>query len=164
MATVYSDNLARTRAGRNNPANFQAGKVRIQVWDFASLPVGNIGDVLVCFKLEKDERLILGREFHSALGGTATGAYGTYLVGTDGVTLGAVDDIDRFLAATTHVAAGQNNIADLQALGIGINSTAVAQGVLYDNQSVDVLVCCTNAGSAFATAGRITGWALVVKD
>ncbi len=164
MATVYSDYIARIRAGRNIPANLQAGKVRIQTWDFASLPAGNIGDVLVCFKLEKDERVIFGKEFHTAMGGTATGSYGTYFVGNDGVSLGAVDSAARFLAATSFVAAGQTLLADLQALGIGIGGGA--GGVLFDAGSAgtDLFVVCVNAASAFATAGRITGWALVVKD
>ena len=164
MATVYSDYLTRNRAGRLVAANLSAGKVRIETWDFASLPAGNIGDVLVCFKLYRDERLVYGKEFHTAMGGTATGAYGTYFVGTDGVSLGAVDSAARFLAATSFVAAGQTLLADLQALGIGIGGGA--GGVLFDSglAGTDLFVTCLNAASAFATAGRITGWALVVRD
>lgn len=174
MATVFSDQLTKVRAGRNLPPNQNAGKVRIAVWDFASLPVGNLGDVLVCFKLEKDERVILGREFHSALSsgaGTATGSYGTHSVGVDGVSLGAADSAARFLAATSFEAAGQNGLADLQALGIGLDGGA--GGVLFasnGNAAVaagtgqDFFVTITNSGEAFATAGRISGWALVVKD
>lgn len=171
MATIYSDFVTRQRAGRLLPSNLVGGKVRIATWDFASLPAGNIGDVLVCFKLFKDERFVFGKEFHSAMGGSATGAYGTYSVGTDGLTLGAVDSSGRFLAAITFVAAGQNDLGATQALGIGIGGTA--GGVLFDapgsaapatNTGQDFFVCCLNASSAFATAGRITGWALIVKD
>lgn len=174
MATVFSDQLTTQRNGRNINSNLMGGKIRIAVWDFASLPAGNLADVLVCFKLEKDERLILGREFHSALSsgaGTATGSYGTHSVGADGQSLGAVDSAARFLAATSWEAAGQNFIADLQALGIGIGGGA--GGVLFapsGNAAVaagtgqDFWVTITNSGEAFATAGRISGWALVVKD
>lgn len=171
MATLYSDQVTRTRAGRNLPANLDAGKCRIAVWDFASLPAGNVGDVLTCFKLYKDERFIFGKEFHSAQGGSATGAYGTYVASADGQSLGAVDLVGRFLAAITFVAAGQNDLGSTQALGIGIGGAA--GGVLFDapgsaspgtGTGQDFWVACTNASSAFATSGRITGYAIVVKD
>src|SRR5258705_6291675 len=165
MATIYSDQLTRSRAGRLNPANQQAGKVRIQMWDFATIPAGNIADVYVLFKLEKDERVILGREFHTALssgGATATGSIGTYFVGADGLTLGAVDSAARFLAAITMDAAGQNFFGDLQALLPGIRGGAGC--VLYDNPPVDTFVVIVNSVEAFAAAGRLTGWALITKD
>src|SRR5262245_19281967 len=161
MATVYSDQMARVRAGRNIPANLWDGKVRIAVFDFASLPAGNLGDILVLFKLEKDERLIFGKMFNSALGTSATAAVGTYSVGTDGITLGAVDLAGRFLAATSVTAAGQNDLGATQSLGIGIGGSA--GGVLFDSvgnaavgtgRGQDFFVCITNAGDAFKTAGR----------
>ena len=102
MATVYSDGLTMVRAGRKVAPNVLGGKARVIEWDFATLPVGNIGDVLVCGKIKKGERVLAGSEFHSALtsgGATATGAYGTYAVGADSKTLGALVDVDAFLAA-----------------------------------------------------------------
>lgn len=161
MATIYSDQMVKIRAGRSLNPTDSAGKLRIEVWDFASLAAGTLADVLVCFKLYKDERILFGREFHSALtsgAGTATGSYGTYAVGTDGITLGAVDDVDRYLTPTSFEAAGQNDIASLQAAPQGVGT-----GPLHVAAS-DLFVCCTNTGEAFATAGRISGYAVIVKD
>ena len=100
MATVYSDQFTKIRNSRLLQSNEADGKVRTLRWDFASLPAGNIGDILVCGRLPKGARVLLGREAHSALtsgGGTATGAYGIYAcAGATGLDLGAVIDVDRF--------------------------------------------------------------------
>ena len=163
MATIYSDQLTRVRSGRNLKANEMAGKTRVINWDFASLPAGNIGDVLVCGRIRAYERVIQGREFHSAMGGSATGAYSTYAIGVDGMTLGAVITANKYLSAITFVAAGQNELASTLAQNALVEevNTGVATG---SGLTPDVFLCCVNAGSAFATAGRITGYLLVVAD
>jgi hypothetical protein len=155
MATIYSDGFTKVRAGRNLNSNEWGGKARILMWDFASLPAGNIGDVLVCGKIRKDERVLFGIEFHSAHTG-ASGSYGTYAVLSDGISLGAADSAARFLAATSFNAAGQNNIAATQSLTIGT-------GVLFPAPS-DLFLVCVNSVAAFTTAGRISGWVLLLGD
>ncbi len=155
MATLYSDAITNWRAGRRQQPNVFHGKTRVIYWDFASLPAGNVGDVLVCGKIRKGERAIIGREAHSALtsgGSTATGSYGTYSVAADGQSLGAVDDADRFLVASSFEAAGGNFLADTIAHFHGYEATA------------DFWLCCVNSVEAFATAGRVTGSLLVVGD
>jgi hypothetical protein len=163
MATVYSDQLTRQRLGRNLKANEWAGKVRPVVWTFASLPAGNIGDVLVCGRIRNGERVMQGREFHSAMGGTATGAYSTYAIGVDGNSLGAVITAGKYLAAITFVSAGQNEIVSTIAQNAlveeGNTSNPVGSGLTND-----VFLCCVNAGSAFATAGVVQGYVLLVGD
>jgi hypothetical protein len=151
MATLYSDGITIARLGRRTQPNQQRGKSDTLAWIFASLPAGNIGDLLVCAKLFKGDRVISGREQHSAMGGTATGAYGTYAVAADGITLGAVDSGARFLAATSHVAAGTTVIAD-----------TIALGAMFEAPT-DLYVVCTNAASAFATAGVIQGHIVVLR-
>jgi hypothetical protein len=148
MATIYSDQLVNWRAGRRQQANVFQGKHRVIFWDFASLPAGNIADVLVCGKIRKGERVMMGREAHSALSsgaGTATASYGTYAILADGQSLGAADDNDRFLVATSFEAAGATLIADSIAHFLGFEAT------------VDVFLVCVNSVEAFATAGRVTG-------
>ncbi|MGH6782818.1 MAG: hypothetical protein ACREB5_12025 [Sphingomonadaceae bacterium] len=152
MATIYSDGFTKVRAGRELQANEARGKARLLQWDFASLPVGAIGDVLVCGILPARARIIQGREFHSAMGGTATGAYSTFGIASDGLTLGAIITAGKYLAAITFVAAGQNEIA-----------STLAQNALVE-ESTDVLLCCVNASTAFATAGRVAGYVLYVQD
>ena len=154
-ATLYGDEFTIVRAGRRVAPNVFGGKPRLLKWDFASLPAGAIADVLVCGKIYKGDRVISGREAHSALtsgAGVATGAYGTYLVLADGLSLGAVDDVDRFLVATSFEAAGSTVLADTIAHFTNFEAT------------VDLLLCCTNTVEAFATAGRVTGHLLVVRD
>ena len=153
MATLFSDELTRLRAGRNYKSNEMGGKVRILKWDFASLPAGNIGDILCCGILRKDERVLLGREFHSAMGGTATGAYSTFTLSADKTNIGAIITAGKYLAAVTFVAAGQNFIA-----------STLAENALAEESSADVMLCCVNASTAFATAGRVAGFLLLVAD
>ena len=152
MATVYSDGFTKVRAGRLIQSNETRGKVRTLNWDFASLPAGNIADVLVCGILPKGARVLQGREFHSAMGGSATGAYGVYAIDTDGLSLGTVVDDDKFLTATSFVAAGQTDIANTLAL------------FAISEQAADYFVTVLNASSAFATAGRIAGWLNFILD
>jgi hypothetical protein len=161
MATVYSDGFTKIRAGRNLKANELEGKLRVFQWNFAALPAGNIGDVLVCCRLPKDLRVLFGTEFHSAMGGTATGAYSTFALGADGVSLGAIITAGKYLAATSFVAAGNTALASTLAL-----SAMVEEGVTPTviGSQVDVLLCCVNAASAFATAGQITGFLIGVSD
>lgn len=152
MATLFSDGWTKIRAGRNLQANEWYGKGRIIQWDFASLPAGNIGDVLVCGKIRANERVVQGREFHSAMGGSATGAYSTFTPSSDGLGIGAIITAGKYLAAITFVAAGQNELANTLAL----NAMAV--------EANDVFLCCVNASSAFATAGRVAGYLIIVGD
>lgn len=152
-ATVYSDELTAWRAGRRQQPNIF--NKRFRGWTFASLPAGNIGDVLVCAFLRKGERVLIGNETHSALSsgaGTATGSYGTYFVDADGQSLGAVDDADRFLAATSMEAAGNTLLATTQALFCMWEATA------------DFFIVCVNSVEAFATAGVVKGFLIVGKD
>jgi len=131
------------------------GKFRVIHWLFAALPAGNIGDILVCGKLRKGDRVLGGREVHSALtsgGGTCTNSYGTYAVDADGQSVGAVNDVDRFLVATSFEAAGGNFLADTIAHFYGYVATA------------DFYVCCTNSVEANATAGVVSGHLAVVND
>lgn len=156
MATVYSDQLVNlnTNARRQHATVWQ-GKRRALVWNFASLPAGNIADVLVLCKIRKGERVLGGNEAHGALssgGGTATGSIGTYAIDADGRTLGALEDVDRFLEAITMDAAGANAIANTIARFTNYIATA------------DFYVCCLNSVEAFATAGAITGSLEVVGD
>ena len=153
MANFFSDEFTRIRAGRNLQANEMQGKVRVLKWNFASLAASGIGDTFVCGKIRKNERVLQGREFHSAMGGTATGAYSTFAVGADGVSLGAIITAGKYLAAITFVAAGQNEIA-----------STLAQNALVEESAADVLLVCVNASTAFATAGRIAGYLLLVGD
>lgn len=152
MATVYSDGFALARSGRKAAPSVDGSRGQVLRWDFASLPAGNIGDILVCGILRKGSVVLDGFEFHSAMGGTATGAYGTYAIGPDGQSLGAVITVAKFLAATSHVAAGQNALVGTLALGALVEETA------------DVFLCITNAASAFATAGRLAGFLRYLRD
>ena len=160
MATLFSDQLTKVRAGRNLKANEWEGKLRIFMWNFASLPAGNIGDVLVCARIPKDFRAVQGREFHSAMGGTATGAYSTFAIANDGIGLGAIITAGKYLAAITFVAAGQNEIASTLAQ----NALAEESAVPVTGLTGDVYLCCVNASTAFATAGQVTGYLIGVGD
>jgi hypothetical protein len=156
LATVYSDDLVQlnTNARRRHSTTWQ-GKRRALVWNFAALPAGNIADILVLVKIRKGERVLGGWEAHSALssaGGTATGSIGTYSIDADGRTLGALEDVDRFLEAITMDAAGSNAIANTIARYINYIATA------------DFYVCCLNSVEAFATAGVLSGSLEIVGD
>jgi hypothetical protein len=154
MATVYSDEFTKVRAGRRLQANETQGKFRILKWDFASLPAGNIGDVLVCGIIHARERVVLGRLFFTAQGGTSTAAVGNYAIASDGLTLGAVIASGKYLAAASTVNAST--------VGLEMVDTTVA--LAMPEETADVFICITNAGSAFATAGRINGFLLIVGD
>jgi hypothetical protein len=148
MATVYGDDWTKVRAGRRFNPNSAGGRQRALYWEFASLPAGNIGDVLVCGKMYKGERFVGGLERHSALssgGGAATGAVGTYAVADDGITLGAIIDVDEYLAAADWDAAAGSVLGATVALSFGLVSTA------------DQFLCITNTTEAFATAGISMG-------
>jgi len=151
VANFYSDQFTRVRAGRRVQANEDRGIIQALHWNFASLAASNIGDVFVCGIIPKGSRVVGGLECHSAMGGTATGAYGTHTIASDGVTYGAVDSAARFLAATSHVAAGSNPLANTIALAYGFETT------------VDVFLAITNAASAFATAGQLTGYLQYIR-
>jgi hypothetical protein len=150
MATIYSDTWTLARAGRRDKPNASNAKESVLLWDFASLPVGNIGDVLVCGKLYKGDRVVGGNEAHGAHTG-ASGSYGTYLVDADGITLGASDSAARFLAATSMNGAGNTALAPTIALGFMYEATA------------DLFLVCVNSVAALATAGRVTGKLNVVR-
>ena len=155
MATVYSDGLTLVRAGKKVAPNVLGGKLRVIEWNFASLPAGNIGDVLVCGKIRKGERVLSGTEYHSALtsgGAQATGAYGTYAVNPDGMTLGAAVTTGLYLAAASFEAAGQTGLALTLALGA------------LGEAAADLFICLTNTTEAFATAGNVAGYLVVVGD
>ena len=148
MATVYGDHWTLARAGRRFNPNAQGGRQRALYWEFLSLPAGNVGDVLVCGKMFKGERFVGGLERHSALaatGGPCEGAYGTYAVATDGITLGAVIDADEYIASADWDAAGGAALGATVALSFGLVCTA------------DQFLCCTNAVGVFATAGIVMG-------
>lgn len=161
MANVYSDEWTKVRAGRRVAPYVYGGKPRIIKWDFASLAANTVGDIFVCGKIYKGDMVIRGRTFFSALtsaGGTASGSYGAYTVQNDGLTPLAASDVDRYLAATSMESAGQAELATLQGStqGVGTGPLHVA--------AADLLLVCVNSGEAFATAGRLSGWLLVVRD
>jgi len=148
MATVYGDHFTLVRSGRLFNPNAQGGRQRALYWEFLSLPAGNVGDVLVCGKMYKGERFVGGLERHSALaaaGGPAEGAYGTYAVADDGITLGAVIDADEYIASADWDAAAGSVLGATVALSFGLVCTA------------DQFLCCTNAVGVFATAGIVMG-------
>jgi hypothetical protein len=174
MATIYSSEMTLLRQNRPVPSTRYGGKLRSICWDFPSLPAGNVGDVLVCGVLRQHERVLIGREYHSALssgGGTATGSYGSYRASgyhaTGQPELGAVDDVDRFLAATSFEAAGQNFIADQQAApqGVGVGPMFDVPALSHTaSQGNYLFLCLTNSVEAFATGGRVSGFVIVVGD
>jgi hypothetical protein len=153
-ATVYSDAFTIVRAGRKVAPNIFGGSLRTLFWNFASLPAGNVADVLVCGKLYKGDRVLGGNECHGALtsgGSTATGSYGTYAVLADGISLGAVVTAAKFLAASSMEAAGNNALAPTIALGFGYEATD------------DLFLVAVNSVEAFATAGQVTGHLLITR-
>lgn len=148
MATVYSDDWVKVRAGRRVAPNVYGSAMRTLFWNFASLAAGNIADVLVCGRINKGDRILGGNECHGALtsgGSTATLSYGTYAILADGISLGAVDSAAKFLAATSVEAAGNTALATTIALGFGYEATA------------DLFLVAVNATEALATAGQVTG-------
>jgi len=158
---VYSDEWTKIRAGRHVAPYIYGGKARVLKWDFASLAAGALGDILVCGKIRQGDMIVMGREFHSALSAdtaASTGSYGTYTIQADGLTPLAVDDVDRYLTATDLDVAGENALASLQASpqGVGTGPLHVA--------TADLLLALTNSVEVFATAGRVSGWMLVVRD
>ena len=153
MATFFSDEFTRFRAGRNYRSNELQGKLRVLKWDFASLAASTLADIFMCGIIRKDERVLFGREFHSAMGGTATGAYSTFALSADRTNIGAIITAGKYLAATSFVAAGQTDLANTLTLN-----------ALAEETSADVALCCVNAGSAMATAGRIAGFLVLVAD
>ena len=147
-ATVYSDGLAKARAARRTKPSDHYGIGAVLSWTFAALPAGNIADVLVGAKLYKGDKVFTGWETHSALssgGGVATGSVGVHAILADGMSLGALVDVDRFLAATDWDAAGGAVLASTQALFYGYEPTA------------DQFVTITNSVEAFATSGVVKG-------
>lgn len=155
MATVFSDQLAKVRAGRNLNPSDRHGKVRIAEWEFASLPAGNIGDILPLFRLQANERVLLGSMVHSAAG-AGTFDIGTYEVGPNG-DLGAVEDQDRFAIALVAATATVEPFPE----AAGTEVTAGAGRYVAPR---DMYVAITNIGTAFTTAARFSGYALVVGD
>lgn len=154
--TIYSDGWTKVRAGRKVGPNEMGGSLRHIFWNFASLPAGATADILVCGKIYKGDRVLGGAECHSALDSTevaATGAYGTYAVLADGLSLGAVITAAKFLAATDWDAANTVLVplAPTILLGYGFEATA------------DVFLCVTNSVGKFVAAGQITGHMLVAK-
>ncbi len=153
-ATVYSDSWTKVRAGRRNSPINQSAKLTGLPWNFASLPAGNVADVLVCNMLYKGDIVIGGNVAHTALdatGGPATGSVGTYAVLADGISLGAVSSAAKFLAATDWDAAGNNALAPTIALGYQYEATA------------DFFIVVVNSVGAFATAGQICGHLTVAR-
>jgi len=151
MATIYSDNLVRQRAGRNLNYHEHSGKLRILFWNFASLPAGNIGDVLVLGRLLVGDRLVYGRETHSA-GGAGTFNIGTYGILVNG-DLGAVITANLYTATALSAGVGTNFFGDL-----------VVADIPADPLATDAYLCITNVGTAFTTAARFTGKAFFVGD
>ncbi|MGH2625297.1 MAG: hypothetical protein ACRDHY_01435 [Anaerolineales bacterium] len=151
MATIYSDNLVRARAGRNLNAHEAQGKLRILFYNFASLPAGAIGDVLVLGRMRSGERLVYGRETHAAAG------IGTFNIGTYAISplgdLGAAISAALYTSVALSAGVGTNFFGDL----------AVAD-VPVDPLATDAFLCITNVGTAFTTAARFTGKAFVVAD
>ena len=92
---LYSDELTHQQKGKALRANQRGGKLRHVGWDFAALPAGTVGDRLICAQLRKNERVIEGREFHSAHPG-AFATYGTHLV-VDLLEVLGDAVVDRFL-------------------------------------------------------------------
>ena len=151
MATVYSDQLVRQRAGRNLQPYEWLGKQRTVVWDFASLAAGNIGDVLVLGRMLKDDRIVGGWEMHSA-GGAGTYNLGTYLIGADNITLGAADSAARFISGGSNAVSSAPTVFPIVLAGANFVATQ------------DVFLCITNVGTAFTTSSRWTGGITLVRD
>lgn len=166
MANVFSDEWTKVRAGRRVSPYAFGGHPRIIKWDFASTPAGNVGDILVCGRINKDDMVIEGKEFHSALSSdtaATTVSYGTYTIQGGGLEPLAADDVDRFLAATDLDVAGENDLATLQA-GVAEGGTqGVGVGPLFV-ATQDLLLVAVNSVEAIATAARVSGWMLVVRD
>jgi len=152
MATIYADELVRQRAGRNLQPHEWHGKVREIKYDFAALPAGNVGDVLVLGRLLKDERILLGAEWHSA-GGAGTFHIGTYAIAADGISLGAVITAAQFVNGASNAVSAAPLLWPL--------TTATFPNFIA---TADVFLAITNVGTAFTTAARFTGSVLIVGD
>lgn len=159
MATIYSDEVVRQRAGRDMQPHEWQGKMRIIKWDFASLPAGNIGDILVLGRIRANERLLFG---HSTQSGAGAGTHniGTYAIAGDGISLGAVISANRY-TATARV--NTLTVTDSSGLGNGFFAFIPADNI-NDLATADVFLCITNVGTAFTTAARFTGAAFIVGD
>jgi hypothetical protein len=153
MATVYSDQIVKVRAGRDLNPNDWHGKVRIIEWEFASLPAGNVGDILVLGRLQANERVLLGSMVHTA-GGAGTFDIGTYAINADG-SLGAVITQAAFAAALSGATTTVEAFPQATVL-------AAAGGRIV--ATVDVYIAILNITTAFTTAARFSGFLLVVGD
>src|SRR5262247_1009972 len=153
MATIYGTQIALNRTGREMQPNYHWGKCRIAAWDHTLAAQAAINDVVVVGKLPARARVIFGREFHSAMttgGAAATGQLGSYAVASDGITLGAVVDDDKWQAAVTYDAAGNNDIANTLAT------------FALDEETQDVFIAYKVTVEAFAAAGRLAGFLVYV--
>jgi hypothetical protein len=153
MATIYSDPLVRARAGRNLLSHEYLGKLRVAEWEFAALPVGNIGDVLVLGRFRNGERMLHGSMVHTAAGA------GTFDIGTYAIT--ATGDLGAVITQALFVSGLAGATTTVEAFPEAAELPAAAGRVLA---TADVFVCITNIGTAFTTSARFSGYYIVVGD
>lgn len=164
MANTFSDQLTkllRTSTQQLPQSNEIQGKTVCWRWSITLAAQAAINDVIMLVKLPRAMRVLLGREYHSAMttgGAAATGEIGTYQVlagSLTGFDPGAVITTPYYQVATTYDAAGQNQFADTIATGAGQEVSAVVVGT-----QDGVLVGCKVTVEAFAAAGTYSGFFL----
>lgn len=150
MPNFYSLALTKVRAGRRASPRDVHGKFRIL--DFACVSIDAAeNDVIALAKLPKGWKVLEGRIFHPAFGASVTVDVGTYLVAEDGITVGAVESVDRFLDGDDQAAAGTVDIAE-----------TLAKGALYV-ATADMFIAAKLLG-ANPAAGILQGYMIVVAD
>lgn len=145
MATIYSAQLASVRAGKRAESYHDVNGKSL-VWNVVLAAQAGIGDLIVLGHLPQNAILKGGRESHSAMGASATGAISLYLV-ADPATyeLGAAVASSDLQAAVTYTSAGTNTFGLTEAT------------LLYYVTPSPVLVVTTIAGAVFPAAGTLKG-------
>ena len=146
MPTHYSTQLTLVRAGKRSEQTSQ-GDTKALMWDYVVPAATNpIADLIVLGLLPAGARLQGGRESHSAMGASATGAISLYVAsGPDLTDLGAAVASSDLQAAVTYTSAGTNVIGLTEAT------------LLYYVTLTPVLLVTTVAGAAFPAAGTLKG-------
>lgn len=149
MANFYSDYLTKVRAGRRANPTEAYGKVRVLNFETASFNA-TINDTITLVLLRKGWQVLTGKVYFSAFGAGVTMDIGTYGVASDGISLGVVDDEDRFLVAAAVAAAGSASFP------------LISTGDMY-KPTVDQFIAA-KLEVAEPAAGTLNGFVLVVAD
>lgn len=140
MATVKSTQMA-TDVATKVKANERGGRVRVMYWSYTT-PVGGLSaaDVIELNKLPKGARVLHGRTFFEAMGGSGA------------VQIGIAGTVAKYLATTSVVSAGEADLANTLVLNMGVETAA------------EETVIATVTTGGWVAAKKFNGYILYAQD